>query len=158
MGQSKTDKQSPLKTWTALGARLIIGSVLLFSGLSKILGPVEEFAVVIETYKVISPETALFIAQYLPWVEYVLGGFLILGYSTPSSALGAGALFALFLSVLTTAQLRGLNLGECGCFGRFGPHWSINTTIMLDTLFVALAIIIFFDKKRVFSLDRWLLK
>lgn len=100
-----------------LCARAVIGGLLAVSGFEKLVGPYQNFAYVIEQYRIVGTDDAVLIAQTLPWAELVVGVFLILGLWIRAAALGALAMFAVFLVVVGQALARRLPMDECGCFG-----------------------------------------
>ena len=56
-------------------------------------------------------------ALALPWLELVVGLYLLAGLFTRVAAWGAVAMLAVFMAAITQALLRGLSLEDCGCFG-----------------------------------------
>ena len=150
---AKIEQKVTWQDWFALVARLTLGAVLIFSGLSKILGPAEEFAAAIEKYQAVPPDLVMAVARFLPWIEYCVGGFLILGYCVRLSALSAGILWSLFISMLTASKLRGIVINDCGCFGSHGPHFSTLEAIALDSLLLTLSVVLFLAKNHIFALD-----
>lgn len=145
----------PAKIGAALAARLAVGLILVISGAMKAAAPPEEFAVIIESYQLLSsPDAILTIAAFLPWLEVVLGFCLILGFLTAAAAAAAGGLFVLFISALLLTLSRGIHLPNCGCFG-FGWHPSPFQTVALDTFLTACAVLVFRRGRSRLSLDNW---
>ena len=106
-----------MKRWLLLIGRLALGGIFLYAGYIKgIQQPWPNFAISIESWKLV-PETWLEpIARILPWVEMTLGLATITG------------IFARWFSSMLTAMLTFfLGLGvwgyatgkhpDCGCFG-----------------------------------------
>ncbi len=156
--QEQFAQQKTSRDWLILAIRVSLGVVLIFSGLSKILGPVEEFAAAIEKYQALPPNLVMITAKFFPWLEYCLGGFLLLGYQTKISAVSTGVLFSLFLSMFSASTLRGIAINDCGCFGSHGPHFSIKAMMILDSLMLATSVILFLAKKHIFAIDNKLNK
>lgn len=146
--------------WAGAGltARLLAGGVLATSGYLKLMSPAEEFALVIESYRILPIHVALYAARVIPWVEFFAGTSLLFGYFTRFSAVCATALFSMFLTALTSAALRGIALSDCGCFGQGGPHLSQPQAMVLDGLLVALSLAAFLSRSSRFSLDALLTK
>lgn len=142
--------------WAVAGliARLAIGGVLIVAGTSKLSAPPEEFAVVIESYDLVSPDAAQTLAAFLPWGELLLGFALIFGFFTPAASLLSGAMFVSFIGALLSTKARGIELPNCGCFGgSFHPKPSV--TMLMDAVLVLAAYAAFFHGSRLWSLDNW---
>jgi uncharacterized membrane protein YphA (DoxX/SURF4 family) len=139
---------------TALGARILIGIILILAGSLKASGPREEFAAVIESYGFVSSTMALSLAAFLPWIELFIGYSLLAGYFTLEASACALGLFAAFgLSILST-KVRGIRLPNCGCFGA-GIHLSTGQALGLDSAMAALSYFVFRRGPSKPSLDSW---
>jgi uncharacterized membrane protein YphA (DoxX/SURF4 family) len=136
-------------------SRVILGAVFLISGASKI-GDTQAFAANIAVYKLIPEVVIQPMALGLPWLEALLGMYLVVGLFLRWSALAAGALLIVFLMALGSAMVRGLTL-DCGCFGnvlgtallRDQVGWS---SLARDGVLLGLAVHLFFLPSR-FTLD-----
>lgn len=150
------DRQTSQKiAFFSLAARLVVGLILIISGVMKAAAPPEEFAVVIESYRLLgSADATLTLATFLPWLEVVLGFCLLFGFMTAAAAAAAGSLFVVFIAALLSTFLRGIHLPSCGCFG-FGWHPSPLQTILLDSLLAACSFLAFRAGDRLLSLDNW---
>lgn len=95
--------------------RLCIAAAFIFAAFPKIQAPLE-FSLSIQTYKVIPPDFALWVAIGLPWLELVCG----VGILAPQLRQASSSLLAMLLIVFTclqiSARVRGLDL-NCGCYG-----------------------------------------
>lgn len=140
--------------WAGLAARVLVGLVLVFSGTLKASSPAEEFAVVIESYRLVPPEAALTLAALMPWAELLVGFSMILGYLTRAAAAAAGGLLLTFIAALASTKLRGIVLPHCGCFGE-GVHLSATATLLMDTALAGLAVLAYRRGESGWSLDRW---
>lgn len=140
--------------WAGLAARVVLGSVLIFSGGSKRAQPVEEFAVVVESYGILPADASQSAAAVLPWVELFLGFALVFGYFTPLSSAAAGGLFCVFLLALISTKARGIELPNCGCFGG-GVHMPTWVTMMMDSVLLLLSAVAFKFGGLALSLDKW---
>ena len=136
--------------------RLILGGVFLFSGFLKLTQPHQNFLAVINTFQIVVGPPAEFIALTMPWVEFFLGLFLVLGLWTGISLAGLWFLNTLFVGVLASAILRKLPIENCGCFGE-GMSLSIPQMLILDVClwWVFLALLLNLEAGRFLSLDRW---
>jgi uncharacterized membrane protein YphA (DoxX/SURF4 family) len=102
-------------------ALLILGQVLLaaifiVAGAAKLREPWPNFALSINSFKLV-PDTWLEpMAKYVPWAELALGLAVLSGILLRWSALIASLVLALFFGVLIRAYLLGMQV-DCGCFG-----------------------------------------
>ncbi|MDO8674705.1 MAG: MauE/DoxX family redox-associated membrane protein [Candidatus Omnitrophota bacterium] len=97
--------------------RIVVGSVLLVSGLEKAIHPYQNFLYVVQAYQMLPGWAETLTAVVAPWVELMIGLFLVLGLWTMKALRWALMLFAVFIVVVGQALLRGLPLDHCGCFG-----------------------------------------
>jgi len=95
-------------------AGLMIGGVLIYASLDKILHP-DRFADVVHEYGMLPLLAVNSFALAMPWVEMTTGIVLIIGVWRRAAGLLAAALSAAFMIAISQAQLRGLQI-ECGCF------------------------------------------
>jgi putative oxidoreductase len=99
-----------------------------------------DFVVAIQQYRLIpSPDLAVLIALYLPWVEI----FAALGLFVRRVQIGASTLIVgmttIFMGALASALARGLRI-ECGCFGRDQVSTDIPALLVRDACILAAAI------------------
>jgi uncharacterized membrane protein YphA (DoxX/SURF4 family) len=110
---------TPPRASVALGMRLVIGGLLMFSGYLKI-NDLDSFIRALDAMQLplLGSRPALMIqfAESLPWFELGLGGLLIGGVAARASALLAGLLFLAFTAVLASLKAQGLEI-DCGCLG-----------------------------------------
>ena len=133
---------SRMKDVFGLLARLAVGGVFIYAGVTKALAPAEEFAYAIESYQVLSSKLSLLAAYAVPWIELYAGLLLAAGVFTRWSALFTGAMLVFFELLLGQAWLRKLPITSCGCFGTSGSN-SIGGEFLQNLLFLALAIAAF---------------
>jgi uncharacterized membrane protein YphA (DoxX/SURF4 family) len=105
----------------ALLARLILGVVFIYAGIDKIIHPAA-FAEVIYNYQILPDYLINLTAIVLPWLELVVGLFLLLGLFREGSVFIVTGLMVVFLSAMIFNLARGLDI-HCGCF----------STVMDDT-------------------------
>ena len=98
----------------AIIIRLLLGFLFLYSALDKILDPAK-FAEVIYNYRLLPVELLNICAMIVPWIEITIGITLLLGVWLTASALLLSGLTIVFIGLLLSAIVRGLNI-ECGCF------------------------------------------
>ncbi len=97
-----------------LAARLILGVVFIYASIDKIAHPAA-FAEAVYNYQILPDLLINPTALVLPWLELVLGLFLITGLFREGSAFIVTALMAVFLSAMIFNLARGLDI-HCGCF------------------------------------------
>lgn len=145
------------KAWAGLGARLFLGGLLAFSGFLKAASPAEEFAAVVENYRLLPVSFVLVFASVMPWVELLLGLFLFFGNFTSYASLGAAAMLFSFITALVWASLTGAPMDKCGCFGSMVSLTPLQA-VALDCFLLFLAYLSFRHGSRLFSADSWLKK
>jgi uncharacterized membrane protein YphA (DoxX/SURF4 family) len=135
-------------------ARLIVGGVLLYAGFMKAVGPSAEFAAILQAYKLFPSSFISPMALTVPYIEMWIGLFVLTGFYTRQASLLAALLFTIFLAVLLSSLVRGIDLVSCGCFG--ADAFSPRHTSILDALLLALSIVIYKQAKLALpcSLDR----
>ncbi len=120
--------------------RVVLGVIFIVAGASKI-GHAIEFAQQIAAFGLVPRALVAPMALGLPFLEVLLGGYLVLGLFTRTAAWIATVLLAVFDLAIASAVMRGLHL-SCGCFG---PNDSTVTTwweVARDAAFVLLALIV----------------
>ncbi|MCL2471161.1 MAG: DoxX family protein [Propionibacteriaceae bacterium] len=149
------------KNWVSLAARLILGVVVIWAGLSKVgnlAGSVQSTS----SYQILSYDLAQFVGYALPFAEIALGIVLILGLFT--RVMGAlGALLMLgFVIAIASVWARGISI-DCGCFGNGGPVDPSTATagypweILRDVALMACGIWLVFAKPFL-AVDSWLFR
>ena len=122
--------------------RIAIGMVYIISGAEKLLQPYENFLYIVQEYDII-PNAAVenVVAWLFPWLEFFLGGFLLLGLWTKESLMSVGLFSAVFTIAVGQAIIRKLPLADCGCFGDL-VNMPLSVTLMVDILILSLAILL----------------
>lgn len=132
--------------------RVAIGLVFVVAGLAKI-GHATEFAAQIAGFRLLPQPVIAPMALVLPFLELLLGGYLVVGLFTRASAWTAAALFALFDAAIASAVVRGMTV-SCGCFG---PNDTTVTTwpeVARDAVLVVIAIVVALRAPGMLALDR----
>jgi len=140
--------------WVLL--RIAIGSIFIVSGLGKLLSPYQNFLYVIQAYQLLPSWGEGLAAQIFPWIELIIGIFVLLGLWTPWVLRGAAVLFGIFVVVVGQALIRGLPLESCGCFGDW-IHLKTQTVIIMDSTSLLLTSLLLRNiaQTRKFSLDAY---
>ena len=102
--------------------RLLLGGVLLASGIGKLLDEAG-FVDVLRTYQLGLPDVVLWpLALAVSAVETVAGSLILLGRRLYLAAWVALAINFVYFLVLSASLLRGLELANCGCFGVYAAR------------------------------------
>ncbi|MFO7749757.1 MAG: MauE/DoxX family redox-associated membrane protein [Desulfobacteraceae bacterium] len=119
--------------------RLLLGGVFIYASYDKILHP-EAFAEAVYNYQILPDGLVNLTALMLPWLELLLGLFLIAGIWLPGVTLISTVLLGVFISALVFNQVRGLDI-HCGCFSTDTSEGPAGTlTIMRDLFFLCVSI------------------
>ncbi len=113
--------------------RIAIGMMFIISGFSKLIAPLENFAVVIESYDIIHGRIVDLVVWTFPWVELIGGAFLLTGIWLRQSLLAMWMSTTVFLILISSAIIRGLPVTECGCFGEM-ISFSLPKMLLVDTV------------------------
>jgi putative oxidoreductase len=125
--------------------RFFLGGLFVYAGYTKVENPLQ-FAVALEAYQLLSPNSVIWVVKTLPWLEIGLGVALILGITVRYTAALAGALLTLFVVVMLVTYLRGIE-ADCGCFG-VGERLS-SFTLVRDFLFILPALYLVLKPKTI---------
>lgn len=101
--------------------RLGVGTVLVASALGKSLD-LPGFIDVLTTYRAFPDWSLQLVAVSITSIEWILGVWLLSGWRLRTSALLGLVLNATYAGWMTISLLRGLELQNCGCYGRFFPQ------------------------------------
>jgi len=145
--------------WVSLLVRLGLAAVFLTAGALKVTDlPASGRAVV--AYQLMPTDVAMTVGAIQPYFEIALGLLLLLGIATRLAAWISAATLVVFISGITSAWARGLNI-DCGCFSKGGhllpgqaPDYL--PEILRDLAFLAMAIFLIIFPASRFSLDGWL--
>jgi len=121
--------------------RLVIGVLLLVAGALKI-GHAPDLAASIAGFRLLPATVIGPLALALPFFEFMLGLYLVLGLFTRVVAAIACAQFLAYGSVVASAVLRHIP-ADCGCFGPGDiavadwPHAGFDLLLALASAFIA---------------------
>ena len=138
---------------------MVIGSIFVVSGFEKLIGPYQNFLYVIQNYFFLPLSLAETVARLLPWVEFFLGIFLVLGLWLKWTLRAVMALLLMFMIVVLQALIRNLPIDECGCFGAL-ISFPLPVVLAFDTTVFVLVWFLSFrmEEAEHCSLDRYLAK
>ncbi len=139
--------------------RILLGLLFVASGGEKLLFPYQNFLYVIQNYQILPPFAEESAARVMPWIELILGVFLILGLWLEWTLRGVLIMILGFLLIVGQALIRRLPLEECGCFG---SRWSfpLPVTFLMDIILwtITAYLRIRIERTAFFSLDRYFSK
>ncbi|NOZ86437.1 MAG: DoxX family membrane protein [Deltaproteobacteria bacterium] len=141
--------------WLCLPARIYLGCIFLLACVHKIAHP-GSFAIDIDTYDILPIQAVNLMAITLPWVELVVGLFLLLGVATRAAAMAGAGMLVMFLAAVLVALARGMDM-SCGCFASQAvanedpiSYW----TILRDSAWLVTAMYIAVFDRRAIGLAR----
>ena len=124
------------------GVRLILGVIFIYASYNKILHP-KAFAEVIYNYQILPDGFINVTAIFLPWLEMLMGIFLIMGFWMPGTVIWCNTLLVVYIGALCFNLARGLDV-DCGCFSTTKGRSISIETILWDAAFLALSGYLFF--------------
>lgn len=95
--------------------RIVVGGIFIYSAFTKITD-LEYFAKSLYNYRILPEQSLNLFALIIPWLEMIIGLFLVFGIFVRESALLGAFLMIVFIAAISIAIVRGLDI-ECGCFG-----------------------------------------
>ena len=135
--------------------RIVLGGIFLYAGIAKLTMPnthlwryiflklsvssnLMMFQQQVESYKMLSPQAAGFLAHTLPFLEMVVGLMLLIGWRLKIWATLVTLIMLGFLTVVTRAYMLHMDI-NCGCFGT--PEKLTGMTVVRDAAISALALL-----------------
>jgi len=135
-----------------LGLRVGVGVIFILSAASKLLTHTK-FVEIVREYDLLPDVLASTYGNTLPWVELIVGVYLLLGILRRPSAI---VVFLMSVSFMV-ANISALVEGEEHCGDCFGDVITLtaNQAVMLDIFILLAALILIFPStvKQIFSLE-----
>jgi uncharacterized membrane protein YphA (DoxX/SURF4 family) len=132
--------------------RLLLGGLLVVAGILK-LGHAADLAANIAGFRLLPATIVGPIALALPFVELLLGGYLIAGLFTRTvAAICAGLLF-LYAAAIASAVVRHIPV-NCGCFGPNDSAVADWPHVAFDLMLAVAALFIVYGAPGAFAVDR----
>ncbi|HEX3368083.1 MAG TPA: MauE/DoxX family redox-associated membrane protein [Candidatus Cybelea sp.] len=132
--------------------RLLLGGMLLVAGLLKV-GHAANLAASIAGFRLLPAAVAGPLALALPFIEILLGAYLVAGLFTRVTAWVVAAQFFIYAAAVASAVLRNLP-ANCGCFGPGDSAVADWPHVAFDCVFGAAAIFIALGAPGPLALDR----
>lgn len=101
-------------------ARVAIGALLIFAGVLKAHDGPSATATSIAAYRILPAQIVAPLGVALPYLEILLGGYLVIGLFSRIAAWVATVQFAIFAAAVASLVIRNLP-ADCGCFGSSIP-------------------------------------
>lgn len=133
--------------------RVFVGFVFAYAGFAKLTEPVQNFEYLINSYEVIPAFLVPIGARILPWLEWVFGMYMILGYMPRLTSAVLGLFSLMFIGIILASGVLWQGPSTCGCFGEGGPQLLVQHIFIIDIVNSLIALRLFFLKDHPFSLD-----
>ena len=127
----------------ALLCRVILGIVLIYASIDKIVHPAE-FAKAIGNYNVLPFGLENLLGIVLPVLELLVGICLVLGIMIDGAAIIAAGMMVVFIIAISQALFRGIDI-NCGCFKvtvENGGHQVGIRRIIEDFIYLGMALMV----------------
>jgi uncharacterized membrane protein YphA (DoxX/SURF4 family) len=138
--------------YVVLAVRVALGALLLVAGVLKAHDGPTLTAISIAGYRILPGAVAAPLAVGLPYVEIMLGAYLVSGLFTRITAWVAAAQFAIFAAAVASLLFRHIQT-NCGCFGSgvsTPPSW---IHVGLDCLLALAAVLVAVRGPGAFAVD-----
>ena len=132
-------------------SRIILGIIFIYASYNKILDPVA-FSKSIHNFHVTPVAIENLAALIIPWLELIIGVFLIFGLFLEGTTSITISLLVFFIIILSQAVFRGIDI-HCGCFkleediGTTDLRIELIKRIGEDIIYLGMAFIIKFKEK-----------
>jgi len=140
-----------LHPYSILFSRLAFGGTFIFAGIVK-LPYVDTLIWEINQYHILSNNLAMVYGRALPYLEIILGIFLVLGIFLIISASIGGLIVLSFTIAKISALAQGSDIDICPCFGLAVPLLAIYS-LVINFLLLAMAIQLFLYKGKFLAID-----
>ncbi len=155
-------KQNEITSLLITTLRIVLGTILLFSGIAKLVS-FSAFATNVVSYQMLPIGLVKPISYLIVSAEITLGVVLIIGYFSKGAGILSMLLFLIFAVALTNVLWRELPITDCGC-GNFlfslldvlgltiskEPNWKI---VFTDIVLAVVSIWTVFSPQRGYGLD-----
>lgn len=132
--------------------RIALGLIFVAAGALKI-GHTEEFASEIAGFQLLAHPLIAPLALLLPFLELMIGVYLVLGLFTRFAAWFAAAEMAIFAGAIASAVMRGIST-SCGCFGPNDHATTSWPEVGRDAGFMLMGVIVAWWAPGALALDR----
>jgi len=147
-------KEAIYTRYISLLLRLLVGGIFVVSSISKF--PLHsKFVEVVQSYQLLPDPMATAYALALPWIELLIGSYLVLGILIKPSTVVTILLSISFLVANISAIVRGEYYCP-DCFGELFPL-TVSQAISIDILIIIAAVILFLinGNRELLGFDSW---
>jgi uncharacterized membrane protein YphA (DoxX/SURF4 family) len=135
-----------------LVVRVLLGGLLLAAGVLK-LGHPTELAATIATFRLLPAAIVGPLALALPYIELLLGAYLVAGLFTRVVATIAAIQFFCYAGAIASAVVRHI-AANCGCFGPNDSSAADWPHVLFDLVLVAASLYVAFGAPGALAVDR----
>lgn len=132
--------------------RVVCGTLLIYASLDK-LSDAAKFLKVIENYHVLPGDLLPLAAVVLPWLEFFTGLCLAVGWKWRGSAFVFCALMGIYTLALAWNLAQGAEM-NCGCFAMDKMEKLTGWTVLRDTVFLSMGLIVLSAKQTYAAFDK----
>ncbi|MBI4811292.1 MAG: DoxX family protein [Ignavibacteriales bacterium] len=150
------ETNTPIRDYTVLILRILLGSLFVFSGSAKLFN-LNEFAKSIIEFGFTWGSFPYILSVLITLIELIAGVCLVLGLWIKMTSGVLMGLLLLFIAVIIP-QIAVGNVIDCGCFGPLADSKVDVTLIIRDVFLSILTFILFNQNKSRFSLDSLIVK
>ena len=134
--------------------RLIIGFVFIYASIYKLANP-DDFAKNIANYKILPFFLINIVAIILPWMEIILGLFIIFGLFIKASSYMISVIMTVFTLLVLLTILRGIDI-SCGCFSSDLNSSPIGWQKFIENvLLTMISLVIYYSNETFLSAERY---
>jgi putative oxidoreductase len=134
--------------YLALVLRVFVGGFFVYASMSKIPYPAQ-FAEAIANYRLVPYWVLNLGAVILPWIEFVCGLFLILGFMSRANAILIGLMLIMFDVMVLINMYWGAPI-TCGCYDTVGEPIGWRKIIENAIMLVFTVQVYYFDRLLIF--------
>jgi uncharacterized membrane protein YphA (DoxX/SURF4 family) len=145
-------KEMVSSRYLAFLLRVLLGSFFLYASMSKIPYPAQ-FAEAVANYRLVPFSLLNLGAVILPWVEFVCGLFLIIGFMSRACTILIGLMLIMFNAMVLINMYWGAPI-TCGCYDTVGEPIGWRKISENLVLLIFAVQVYFFDRFLVFHRDR----
>ena len=142
-------------SWVAVAARLVVGGLFVFSGMSKVMLPHGEVMALVEQYQVVPRFLISPIAAGLPWIELASGTALCIGFLTTPAAWLVVAQLISFSVLMVVVLVARIPIDDCGCFGNLGIQETPLQVLIRDLVLLGLMAAVLVRRHDAWGIDAW---
>lgn len=141
--------------WVAVAARVLVGGLFVFSGISKLILPHGEVMTLVKQYQVIPDFLVSPIAAGLPWLELASGTALCIGFMTTLAAWLIGIQLVSFSVLMVVVLVAQIPIDDCGCFGNLGIRETPLHVLIRDLILLGILASVIVRQHDAWGIDAW---